>query len=227
MTEDFVRFPHTPHLAWLGSGKPRGDKVVDAHERAELLAAEVVVEEKVDGANVGISLDAQGCVRAQSRGQYIQPGGHPQFGPLWPWLAARSVELSEHLDPNLILFGEWCFAVHSIAYNGLPDWFLGFDVYDREAEAFWSTVRRNRLFERLSVTAVPELRRGRATLAELIELLSTSTSCLGPAPMEGLYVRRESADQLIARAKLVRPEFVQQIDEHWSRRKLVSNRLGR
>jgi hypothetical protein len=226
MATDFFRFPHTPHLAWLGTGKPRRDKVLDAGERAELLAAEVTVEEKIDGANVGISVDAHGQVRVQNRGQYIQRGGHPQFGPLWPWLAAHA-ELGEQLGTNLILFGEWCFAVHSVVYDQLPDWFLGFDVYDRQTETFWSTSRRDQLFERVSVTAVPELLRGQATLDELVELLTTSTSRVGTAGMEGLYVRRESADALVARAKLVRPEFVQQIDEHWSRRQLVANRLRR
>ena len=60
---DFFRFPHTPHLAWLGEGTPRDDKVLSSHEAAALLAGEVVVEEKLDGANVGLSLDPDGGLR--------------------------------------------------------------------------------------------------------------------------------------------------------------------
>ncbi|NLZ78249.1 MAG: DNA ligase, partial [Gammaproteobacteria bacterium] len=26
---DFFRFPHTPHIDWLGEGMPRDDKVLD------------------------------------------------------------------------------------------------------------------------------------------------------------------------------------------------------
>lgn len=52
----FFRFPHTPHLAWLGTVPPRSDKVLAEDEVANLLAKEVVVEEKVDGANIGFSV---------------------------------------------------------------------------------------------------------------------------------------------------------------------------
>ncbi|WP_279608935.1 hypothetical protein [Burkholderia gladioli] len=39
----FFRFPHTPHLAWLGSGKPRDDKVLSSGEVRTLLFGDVVV----------------------------------------------------------------------------------------------------------------------------------------------------------------------------------------
>ena len=38
MTADFFRFPHTPHLAWLGEGSPRDDKVLSPNEVTGLLA---------------------------------------------------------------------------------------------------------------------------------------------------------------------------------------------
>jgi len=34
----FFRFPHTPHVAWLGQGQPRGDKVLSTAEAQSLLA---------------------------------------------------------------------------------------------------------------------------------------------------------------------------------------------
>jgi len=68
---DFFRFPHTPHLAWLGPGAPRDDKVLTPAEVRELLNGEVVVEEKIDGANLGLSLAPDGSLRAQNRGQYL------------------------------------------------------------------------------------------------------------------------------------------------------------
>jgi hypothetical protein len=225
MDPEFIRFPHTPHLAWLAQGRPRSDKVLDNAEVAELLSQEVVVEEKVDGANVGLSVDARGRVRAQNRGQYLAPGGHPQFGPLWPWMDARSSELCDQLGPDRIVFGEWCFAVHSLRYDQLPDWFLGFDVFDRKTGEWWSTQRRDELFERVAIVPVPELLRGPTKLAELVALLERSPSRVGAPQLEGLYVRREVNDRLLARAKLVRAEFVQQIDEHWSRQPLRKNQL--
>ncbi|RBL99776.1 DNA ligase [Acidithiobacillus ferridurans] len=44
--------------------------------------------------------------------------------------------------------------------------------------------------------------------------------------MEGLVIRRESADTCEARAKLVRPDFTQAIDVHWRSRRIDWNQLG-
>lgn len=222
---DFVRFPHTPHLAWLGAKKPRDDKLLTRHEVDELLRGQVTVEEKVDGANVGISTDEQGHLRVQNRGGYLLRGKvHEQFKPIFHWLEIRAHELSKALFPDLILFGEWCYAVHSVHYDRLPDWFLAFDVFDCTSDRFWSTTRRNALVERIGLCRVPLLAKGVFDLPRLITLLGESRLTNGPA--EGLYVRRDQGDFLESRAKLVRPEFAQAIEEHWSTRKLRANDLS-
>ena len=130
---DFFRFPHTPHLAWLGEGSPRDDKMLAPNEVTGLLAGDVVVEEKLDGANVGFSLALDGHLRAQNRGQYLAEPHAGQFARLPAWLSQHGDALRSALTPNLILFGEWCAARHSLDYVTLPDWFLLFDVYDRIA----------------------------------------------------------------------------------------------
>jgi hypothetical protein len=222
---DFHRFPHTPHVVWLGKGQPRDDKVLAPNEVSELLGGDVAVEEKIDGANLGFSADAHGALLAQNRGTYLDleaPQG--QWKPLKRWLATRRHALAEALGPDLILFGEWCYAVHSVRYTRLPDWFLAFDVYERSTAEFWSADRRNELARQLGIVTVPELGRGRHTVESLKKLLGRSHVTDGPA--EGLYVRREEAGRLVARAKLVRAEFVQAIDEHWSKRRLEENQLA-
>jgi len=225
MTPAFHRFPHTPHLAWLGEGTPREDKVLSDPETAELLAGEVVVEEKIDGANLGISTDEEGELLVQNRGSWLSPGAvHPQFRSLWSWLAPRQEALVSALWPDLMLFGEWCVAVHSVPYDALPDWFLGFDVLDRQAGRFWSTRRRDALLASLGLPAVPHLGRGRFTVDELVGLLTRSR--VGSSPMEGVYVRQESGAWLTRRAKLVRGAFVQAIDTHWRRAPLRRNHLA-
>ena len=50
---------------------------MSADEGAQLLAGEVAVEEKLDGANLGFSLAPDGVLRAQNRGQYL---AHPHAG---------------------------------------------------------------------------------------------------------------------------------------------------
>ena len=221
----FFRFPHTPHLAWLGPGKPRDDKVLSPRQVGELLESDVVVEEKVDGANLGFSVDPDGRLLGQNRGSYLEldaPQG--QWKPLKRWLSTRRHALIDALGSQLMLFGEWCYAVHSVHYRHLPDWFLAFDVYDRSTGAFWSVDRRNALAATLGIVTVPEFSRGRHSVETLKRLLGTSRVTDGPP--EGLYIRREANGLLQSRAKLVRAEFVQAITDHWSKRQLVENHVA-
>lgn len=223
---EFFRFPRTPHLAWLGAGAPRDDKVLAPGEVSELLAGDVIIEEKVDGANLGLSVEEDGTLRGQNRGSYLDldaPQG--QWKPLKRWLSTRRHALAQLLGPDLILFGEWCYALHSVRYTRLPDWFLAFDVYDRQLGEFWSADRRTELANRLDIRTVPELGRGHYDIARLKELL-LAKSQVTDGVAEGLYVRREAGDVLIARAKLVRAEFAQAIDDHWSKRRLEENQLA-
>lgn len=223
MNDAFFKFPSTPHLALLGDVAVRGDKVMTAAERSEFLQQALRVEEKVDGANLGLSFDADGNLRAQNRGEYIRLPGVGQWARLADWLSSRLDLLFEELTDRYILFGEWCFARHSVSYVRLPDWFLGFDIYDRHAGRFWSGRRRDDLLQRLHVAQVPTVAQGHFTLQRLESLLGPSR--LGDHAAEGLYLRLEEGDWLVQRAKLVKPAFVQSIEEHWSRTGIEANRL--
>ena len=222
---DFFRFPHTPHLAWLGEGSPRDDKVLSPSEVTALLAGDVVVEEKLDGANVGLSFAPDGSLRAQNRGQYLAEPHAGQFARLPAWLAQHAEGLRGVLTPNLILFGEWCAARHSLDYAALPDWFLLFDVYDRSVGRFWSSTRRNALAQAAGLATVPQVLQGKTTITALKQLVSTKPSHYRRGPLEGVVIRRESAEWCEARAKLVRPDFTQSIDTHWRKRAIEWNRI--
>lgn len=221
----FFRFPHTPHIAWLASSMPRDDKVLSPAEATELLVGEVVIEEKLDGANLGFSVSPEGQVRAQNRGQYLEPPFHGQFARLGPWLTEHEDRLFDALGANLIAFGEWCAARHSLDYASLPDWWMLFDVYDRVQGRFWSTARRDAWASALGVEVVPRLHCAQVSLAQLREWVSASQSHFRPSHLEGVVIRRENADWLEARAKLVRPNFTQAMDTHWRSRTLEWNQL--
>lgn len=225
MTELF-RFPHTPHLAWLGDGVPRDDKVLSPDEAREMLSMDVVVEEKLDGANLGFSVSADGKLQAQNRSHYLVEPYAGQFSRLRSWLPAHEQRLIDALGPDLIAFGEWCVARHSITYDHLPDWWLLFDVYDRSEQRFWSTVKRNQWAAQLDISTVPALDRGKRSLNRLERMLQTSGSTFSTGPFEGVVIRTEDDAWLKARAKLVRGDFTQSIQSHWRARVLEWNRLG-
>ena len=223
---DLFRYPHTPHIAWLGAVDPRDDKVMSPSSVALLLADKVVVEEKLDGANLGFSIGSDGSLRAQNRGQYLLPPFVGQFARLGHWLDMHRDQLLETLGASLIIFGEWCAARHSLDYDYLPDWWLFFDVYDREAKKFWSTERRHQTAREIGVVEVPCLRRGLVKFVELNDLVTHQISRFGEEPIEGLVVRREDSAWLHQSGKLVRPSFTQSITQHWRARTMTWNRLG-
>jgi len=223
MRNHFYKFPSTPHLAILGDNEVRGDKVMSESEHDEFLQHELVVEEKVDGANLGISFDSTGNIRVQNRGSYLYYPYIGQWKKLSAWLSPKIELLFEKLLDQYILFGEWCYAQHSIFYDRLPDWFLGYDIFDKNNLKFLSCLRRDLMFRDLSIAEVPIITRGDFSLEELEKLLSTS--CLSANPSEGLYLRFDTGNWLKQRAKLVRPEFIHAVEEHWTRACIKPNQL--
>lgn len=222
----FFRYPHTPHLAWLSDGQPRDDKVLSPAEATEFLAGKIVVEEKLDGANLGFSVGRDGSLRVQNRGQYLSPPFVGQFRRLGDWLSVHQGSLLDVLTESLVIFGEWCAARHSLDYDTLPDWWMVFDVYDRQAQRFLSTPRRDQLARALELASVPCLHHARVDLSQLKEWVASESSRFRNGPLEGLVLRREDPQWLIDRAKLVRPGFTQSITEHWRKRAITWNRVS-
>jgi ATP-dependent RNA circularization protein (DNA/RNA ligase family) len=223
MSRDFYKYPSTPHLAVLDNVVVRNDKVLDPEKRDNFLKADLIVEEKVDGANLGISFDESGNLRCQNRGNYLYHPYMGQWKKLPEWLASRTDTLFDNLGDRYILFGEWCYAQHSVFYDKLPDWFLSFDLYDKEKSEFLSYSKRNTFCKKLGLYEVPVLKCGHFTLPELQNMLSVSV--LGSRQAEGIYMRYDEGSWLGSRAKLVRPQFIQSQEVHWSKKELRVNSL--
>jgi ATP-dependent RNA circularization protein (DNA/RNA ligase family) len=223
MTE-FTRFPRTPHLTWFGKQPPRGDKILTPSEGEVFFGEVLVVEEKLDGTNLGISADAAGQLKFQTRGTFLSRPFRGQFQGLGLWLSRHEACLKQVILPGMIVFGEWCYAKHSIRYDKLRDWFYVFDVYTDLEGIFWSTRRRNQLAAQAHLEVVPEVARGRLTLPQL-QRLTSQRSALGSEQLEGVYLRIENDRNLTARAKLVNQSFVTGITNHWTKSPLQRNEL--
>ena len=76
--DDFVKYPRTPHL--FGSKGTDDDKHLGPRESAAFVAdPSLIVEEKLDGTNVGIHFTTRGRMVLQCRGHEITEGMHPQY----------------------------------------------------------------------------------------------------------------------------------------------------
>jgi ATP-dependent RNA circularization protein (DNA/RNA ligase family) len=211
----FIKFPRTPHLIILPGLDIRDDKQLPKSEAEKFFTNPIIIEEKIDGANVGISVGPLGDLRVQNRGNFIYPGSDRQFDTIWEWAYIRNDLFTKHLADKYILFGEWCYYKHSIFYNSLPDWFLGIDLFDISENKFLNTPDRIRMFSELNITAVPIINSGIFSRNIIIDLLNSQKSRFSSERIEGLYFRLEDNFRLISRAKIVRNDFIQNIKDHW------------
>jgi len=219
----FFKFPSTPHLIVSGKIDVRNDKILSDIDRVTLLQNELVIEEKIDGANLGISFDANGNIMLQNRGSLVIPPYIGQWKKFPEWLSPRLDNLFDVLTDRYILFGEWCYAKHSIEYTKLPDWFVGFDIFDKQTGRFFSCQGRDMMFQELSIAKVPQIAKGVHTLQELMGLMSISR--FGDSLAEGVYMRHDKDKWLVQRVKLVNPVFSQIMGEHhWFRNDIQPNR---
>lgn len=233
--DEFVKYPRTPHL--FGSKGTDDDKHLNEAESTRFIADEsLIVEEKIDGTNVGIHFTSDGKMVLQCRGHLITQGMHPQYDLFKQWTTVKRSRIEERLEDRYILFGEWLYARHSVHYRQLPHYFFEFDIYDKEQEAFLSLEQRLTLIDGTGIETVPVLHRGAIGKKELAALIGPSwfdsefdNPMTGRTDnlMEGLYLRVEAAGVVAGRAKFVRPEFVEKVkqSEHWQHQAMVPNIL--
>ncbi|MFL9998888.1 RNA ligase family protein [Paraburkholderia sediminicola] len=237
---DLLKYPRTSHLE--GSRLQEGDEGHDEVPYRTLSGLYIVVEEKLDGANCGISFGGGGDLLLQSRGHYLVGGGRErQFNILKSWARAHEDWLLGRLEDRYVMFGECMSKKHSVFYDFLPHHFLEFDILDRRTGTFLSTTARRTLLADGPVLSVPVLYQGVAPqkLAQLIALLTKSLAKTDAWKMnfeqtvireqlnlemawkqsdkadlsEGLYIKVEADDETVGRYKWVRSDFVQAIIE--------------
>jgi len=235
---EILKYPRTPHLE--GSRLQPGDEGHEHVRIARLAGRHVVIEEKLDGANAGISFTSGGELLLQSRGHYLVGGGRErQFAPFKQWATAHEARLLELLEDRYVMYGEWLYAKHSVSYDRLPHWFCEFDIYDRVEGVFLSTPRRHALLSGSPVVSVPVLHAG-VMPRDLKALRSFMKPSLAKSRQwreafeagvrrqgldlalawrqtdksdlsEGLYLKLEDEREVLGRCKWVRPDFVQTI----------------
>ena len=198
----------------------------------------IQLQEKIDGANLGISIGCDGQIYCQNRSKYISSKDSPQYGPLDQWIRVHRTILHILLEPERhILFGEWVVARHSIPYSKLPGYFIAFDIYDALMEKFLSVkefhCRLRMVSTKLSLPHAPMPVVPTITTRtfnqpdELLPYLETKSKFRDDnSTVEGVYLRVDKGKWLDKRCKLVRPDFIHGIAEgHWMKRKMEKNKI--
>src|SRR5438067_2021282 len=171
--DDFTKYPRTPHL--FGSRGTDDDKHLGQQESLDFIAdSSLIVEEKLDGTNVGIHFTSAGRIVLQCRGHEITTGMHAQYDLFKQWTMGKRPVLEAMLENRLLLFGEWLYARHSVHYRRLPHYFFEFDIYDKDTGQFLGLESRLKLIEGTGIHTVPVIHRGAATPEELRSVIGPS-----------------------------------------------------
>ena len=210
--DNFFKFPRTYHLHNLGSAS-RDDLLLDKNKQLEFLNTKIYIEEKIDGANMGISInpiDLSICF--QNRSHFINSKYHFQFEQLDAWRDKHSNDLFQVIEPGRhILFGEWLYSQHSIPYKKLPGYFIAFDLYDRKEKKFYSRNELEKLLQNTSIPLIKCIKIGEfKKLQDIINLVKTVSEYRGDGGLvEGIYIKQSDDDLWVTRrGKIVREDFI-------------------
>lgn len=236
------KYPRTPHLA--GSRLGPGDDDLEQFPLSVVAGRQVVIEEKLDGANCALSYDSHGALQLQSRGHFLSGGPRErQFELFKAWAHRFNSEFWSVLGSRYVLYGEWTYAKHTVFYDSLPHFFHEFDVLDTYRSHFLDTERRKELLAPLPLVSVPVLHRGdgeclvqprnwvrrsRYKSQESAQRLRVHAQDQGldpdrieketdPSPLaEGLYIKVEEGGVVSERFKWVRHDFHQVVADSGS-----------
>jgi atypical dual specificity phosphatase len=216
------KFPRTAHLFNIG-GATVDDRYVSQEEYNYFFNNDVHITEKVDGAQMGISIDENYKIIVQNRSHYVNSKSASQFKPLDKWIHDNRDDLYKILDKDHILFGEWLYAKHSISYDNLPDYFLAFDLFNKTEKIFYN---RNILEEKLQNTNICMVRvmyEGKINKNNLLKMIEEKSDYTN-SRVEGIYLKVFYGDYVKYRCKLVRNDFLVG-NEHWSKKIIEKNKI--
>ncbi|EAV40208.1 hypothetical protein SIAM614_22712 [Stappia aggregata IAM 12614] len=203
------KYGRTFHLP-ISPGATSDDKIMSSLDG--LMVEDLIVTEKMDGENT--TIHAGGCHARSPDSRY-----HPSRD----WLKAFAAGISPRLKEGERIIGENLYARHSVAYDALPSYFLGFAwIVDGEVQSWDLTQTR---FEELGIRPVPALYRGPYRPG----LFNDLAEALDLTKQEGFVARIADAfaetDMPTRIGKYVREGHVES-ETHWMKTELIPNRLA-
>jgi hypothetical protein len=209
---EYVKYPRTAYVHW--SPGLEDDAIMVDPEDIFYNQQKVVITEKMDGENTTMYRD---FIHARS----IESGYHPSR----TWVKNFWSQFAHDIPVGFRVCGENMYAVHSIKYDDLESYFLGFSLWIGNRCSSWAVTTE--WFNLFGIPTVPVLFEG--TWDEAKKLLPSIEAQVGDS-MEGYVIR--SASEFTAMEfqksvfKYVRPNHVQ-TTRHWKQGKVEQNGLKR
>lgn len=183
-------------------------------------------EEKIDGANLGFSILNNEIV-LRNRDHVLRKGylkdtpAKKQFLHAWNWASENKkklIELNRILGQQTTIYGEWCYALHGVAYEALPDFFIAFDLYLPEKKKFLEVDRTRKLLDKVGFRLSPMIYGGKLD-GDKLDALVDSPSYYSNEKREGIYLKKSIDGYVVDRVKMVRKDYVQ--GSRWNQKFIV------
>ena len=205
----WIKYPRTLHVPWSKSIQ-NDDRIMSSTEKWN--GINVVVSEKMDGENTTMY---RNYIHARS----TDSSNHQSRS----WVKSFWSSIKHEIPEGWRICGENCYAIHSIEYKELENYFLGFSIWNDKQECLsWNDTKE--WFELLGITSVPVLYCGKYDEKKIQELWNANKNL----HHEGYVIRPENLfsfmnfSQMVG--KFVRPNHVQ-TDKHWTRKIIIPNSI--
>ncbi len=229
--ETLPKYPRTKHLPFEPNAT-RDDLIATEKECETLFNSDnVIFQEKIDGANVGIRWDGEHPI-IRNRNHILNKGylkdtpAKKQFRPLWNFVYENYEKfktLEEILGFTPSVYGEWLYAVHGIKYNSLPSYFMAFDVFDSDKNLFLASNKAIKALTESGFKVPTLIHQGRIKSFKDIISLRDRKSEYSEENIEGLYIKTFDDEKVLDRFKIVRHNFI--CGQHWTKDVLNKNSL--
>lgn len=203
----FYKYPRTPHLPW-SPGKSRDDHVLNDTNHFE--GKELIASIKLDGENTSIYSNH---IHARSINSKDHNSRH--------WVKSFSSNIKHLIPDGWRICGENLYAKHSIYYEDLHSYFIGFSIWDEKNVCLdWNTTIE--FFKEIGIIPVTVFSTGD------VNEIDKKFDELFKNKHEGYVIRLadefkyEDFEKSIA--KYVRPNHVQ-TNKHWMYEEVIPNQL--
>lgn len=213
MSEELKRHPRLAHFPF-SKGVGKNDVIINDECFSSMIDERLVYTEKLDGSNVCLTRDS---VYSRS---HSGPASHISFLPLREFHS----KIKYFIQDDTLIFGEWCYATHSVKYKIMQDYLNIFAVRNSKTGEWgdWDDVID--AASTLGVPTVPILLIGEESSKEKIKYNAESLASLSSVyghERAGVVVRRynglRSQDGIMYGAAQCIRKCNKKITTHWTR----------
>ena len=209
-----MKYPHTPYFEFSPSVDAKDTRRDGYFNVANFLNVSIIITEKMDGSNCSLTNK-----KVAARNGFDAP--HISFD----YIKSMHSQVSEKIPEDIVVFGEWLYAKHSIHYKELSGYFQVFAVYQNGHWLSWDDVEKVSGEIGFPVVSHSSPVTFHDT-KELIGYITRYSENVITHGGEGTVTRIAGSFSEFKNsvAKYVRKNHVQ-TSSHWSKQKLIKNLL--